>query len=271
MKKIRLDQLLIQNKLVGDLDTASRLIMAGKIRSGTNILDKPGMLFSEDTEITVVNENRFVSRGGLKLEKAVDIFNIDFTDKIVLDIGSSTGGFTDLALKKGAKKVYAVDVGKGLLDYKLRNNPKVIVKEGINFKYIAFEDIGEMVDIIIGDLSFISLKAVYSKLLLFCREGTEVSLLVKPQFEAKKEEVKKGGLVTDSNVHKRILFDIINFYSKNFCFAGLTKSPIKGAKGNIEYLAFFVYKEMIYLLPDVQKIINKVVDEDYSYCCKTPC
>lgn len=271
MKKIRLDQLLMQNKLVSDIDTAGRLIIAGKIRSGTNILDKPGMLLPDDTEITVVNENRFVSRGGLKLEKAADIFNIDFTDKIVLDIGSSTGGFTDLALKKGAKKVYAVDVGKGLLDYNLRNNPKVVVKEGINFKFITFEEIGELADIIVGDLSFISLKSVYLKLLLFCREGTEVAILVKPQFEAKKEEVKKGGIVTDSNVHKRVLFDIINFYSKHFCFAGLTKSPIKGAKGNIEYLAFFVYKEMVHLVSDIQKIIDKVVDEDYSYCCKTPC
>jgi len=137
-----------------------------------------------------------------------------------------------------------VDVGKGLIDYKFKgNNPKVVVKEGINFKYITFEEIGEMADIIVGDLSFISLKTVYSKLLLFCREGTEVSLLVKPQFEAKKEEVKKGGLVTDSNVHKRVLFDIINAYSKNFYFAGLIKSPIKGAKGNIEYLVFLCIKK----------------------------
>lgn len=271
MKKIRIDYYLVENKFCPDIDTARRLVMSGKVRHGSNIIDKPGTMVSEDIDIEIKGSHRFVSRGGLKLEKGVLAFGLDFNGKTVIDIGSSTGGFTDFALKNGAEKVYAIDVGKGILDYSLRNDKRVIVKEGINFKKIEFDEIGEYADIIIGDLSFISLKAIYQKVCIFCREFTEVCLLIKPQFEAKKDEVDRGGIVNDLSVHKRVILEVLECYMGKMDFCGLTKSPIKGAKGNIEYLVFFVYKGMESSTIDLKGIIDKVVDEEYSYCCKTTC
>ncbi|MCA1980559.1 MAG: TlyA family RNA methyltransferase [Calditerrivibrio sp.] len=271
MKKVRIDNYLVEHKFCSDIDTARRLLMSGKVRHGTDIIDKPGTMVFEDIDIEIKGSNRFVSRGGLKLEKGMLTFGLDFSGKTVIDIGSSTGGFTDFALKSGAAKVYAIDVGKGILDYSLRNDKRVVVKEGINFKNIEFEEIGESVDIIVGDLSFISLKAVYPKICIFCRDFTEVCLLIKPQFEAKKEEVGKGGVVDDLFVHKRVILEVLECYMGMMSFCGLTKSPIRGAKGNIEYLVFFVYKGIEMGIIDLKSIIDKVVDEEFSYCCKTTC
>lgn len=271
MKKVRLDEYLIRKGVVKDIKEATGVILSGRVRGGDQVLDKPGMLVKPEVEISLQENPGYVSRGALKLKKAFELFSIDFREKIVMDIGCSTGGFTDFALKHGAKKVFAIDVGKGVLDYNLRNDDRVIVMEGVNFRYLPFDDVGCYPDIILGDLSFISLKTIFDPLLKFCKDGTEVVFLIKPQFEANPKEVEKGGLVKDNNVHKRVIFEVISKYCENFEFCGLTSSPIKGAKGNVEYLVFLVYKSNVVHRDDIQKIIDKVVDEEYSYCCKTSC
>lgn len=271
MKKVRLDEYLIRKGVVKDIKEATAVILSGRVRVGDQVLDKPGMLVKPEVEISLLENPGYVSRGALKLKKAFELFSIDFREKIVMDIGCSTGGFTDFALKHGAKKVFAIDVGKGVLDYNLRNDDRVIVMEGVNFRYLPFDDVGCYPDIILGDLSFISLKTIFDPLLKFCKDGTELVFLIKPQFEANPKEIEKGGVVKDFKVHKRVIFEVINKYCENFGFCGLTSSPIKGAKGNVEYLVFLVYKSDVVHKDDIQKIIDKVVDEEYSYCCKTSC
>ncbi|MCX8083739.1 MAG: TlyA family RNA methyltransferase [Calditerrivibrio sp.] len=271
MKKYRLDELLVIKGLAQDRKSAQSLILSGRVRSGETVLDKVGTLLELDADIFIKNISPFVSRAGHKLKKAAEVFQIDFHNKVVMDVGSSTGGFTDVCIQHGAKMVYAIDVGKGLLDYHLRNDPRVVVREGVNFRDITFDQIGEKVDLVVGDLSFISLTLVSKSVELFCKEGTEIVLLIKPQFEARKEEVEKGGIVKRKDVHKRVLRDVLLHYMTTFCFCGLTISPIKGTKGNIEYLVFFMYKNMFKNDADLEEIINKVVDEEYSYCCKTTC
>jgi len=271
VRKVRLDNYLVSHGFAHDLKEAMGLILSGRVRLGSQVLDKPGMLVDPDAEIYIKGVMEFVSRGGLKLKKAYDLFNIEFTGKIVLDVGCSTGGFTDFALKHGAKKVFSIDVGKGVLDYSLRNDDRVVVKEGINFRNISFEEIGVYPDIIVGDLSFISLKTIYKPLLKFCKENTEVIFLIKPQFEASPTEVEKGGVVRNKGVYNRVLEEVINIYSQSFKLCGLTTSPIKGAKGNIEFLAFFVYCGTLLYNENIEDIIKKVVDEEYSYYCKTSC
>ncbi len=268
MKKVRLDEYLILNGFAEDKKIATGLILSGRVRSGTQVLDKPGELIDPDSDIYVKDVMEYVSRGGLKLKKAAESFSIDFKGKVVMDIGCSTGGFTDYSLKNGAKKVFAIDVGKGVLDYNLRNDDRVVVKEGLNFKHIVFDDIGEYPDIIVGDLSFISLKSIYEPLLKFCRDGTQVIFLIKPQFESLPHEVEKGGVVKNKDVHKRVICDIISKYQECFECCGLTVSPIKGAKGNIEYLVFFVYNGKAHISEGLENIVDKVVDEEYCYHCE---
>lgn len=270
MKKIRLLEYILLHGLAEDEKTALGLILSGRVRIGNQVLDKPGEMVDPDSEIIVKGVMEYVSRGGLKLKKAAESFIVDFKDKVVMDIGSSTGGFTDYALKNGAKKVYAIDVGKGVLDYNLRNDDRVVVKEGLNFKHITFDDIGEYPDIIVGDLSFISLKSIYEPLLKFCRDGTHVIFLIKPQFEALPHEVEKGGVVKNRDVHKRVIAEVVSKYLQGFIFRGLTVSPIKGAKGNIEYLVFFIYNGEVNVVERLKSILDKVVDEEYSYNSKTP-
>lgn len=271
MKKVRIDRFLVDKNFCENIETAQRLLLSGRVRCNGILIDKPGQLILPDSIITLKDINRYVSRGGLKLEKGAKFFQIDFQGKVVMDIGCSTGGFTDFALQHDAAKVYAIDVGKGVLDYKLRNDQRVILHEEVNFRYVDFELIGEYVDIIVGDLSFISLKQVRDKVAIFCKDGAEICLLIKPQFEVNKDEVGKGGIVTDFGLHKRVIAEVIDYYSEKFLFCGLTKSPIKGVKSNIEYLVFFVYNKTNILNIDIESIIEKVVDEEYSYYCKTAC
>lgn len=241
-KKMRLDEYLCEYEYFENLDTAKRQIMAGNVIINEQKMEKAGELINiEKIKSVRIKEKDipYVSRGGLKLEKAIREFNLDFKNKIIMDIGASTGGFTDCALQNGAKFVYAIDVGTNQLDWKLRNNEKIKSIENKHINDLEMEDIADEIDIIVMDISFISIKKVLAKVKEFLKEKGIAVFLIKPQFEAEKEDIDKG-IVRDTNVHKKIIEDIVEkakeqgLYLKN-----LTESPIKGTKGNTEYLAIF--------------------------------
>lgn len=221
-------------------EKAKSSIMAGLIYVDGQRIDKPGTPVDFDSEITVKEDLcPYVSRGGLKLEKALKLFDFSLKDSVAVDIGASTGGFTDCMLQKGAKKVYAIDVGYGQLDWKLRNDDRVVNMEKVNVRYLDPESIDEKADFISIDVSFISLNLVFpvaSKLL--SEEGSLVCL-VKPQFEAGRNQVGKKGIVRDSKVHREVIEKVIKYGENNELYShGLTYSPVTGTKGNIEYLLF---------------------------------
>src|SRR3972149_11072135 len=191
--------------------------MAGRGGGPGNIIDKPGTEIENETEIIILEPSPYVSRGGVKLEGALNFFGVDANDTVAMDIGSSTGGFTDCLLKKGAEKVFAADVGKGLLDWQLRNDKRVVVLEGRNIKYLEFRDIGEKVDIAVIDVSFISLEKVIPKVKEFLKNKGTILALIKPQFEAKKTEVGAKGIIRDPAIHNMVI-DKINIYCLNFGF-----------------------------------------------------
>ncbi|MCD8491401.1 MAG: TlyA family RNA methyltransferase [Geovibrio sp.] len=268
MKKERLDLLLVEYGLAESQEHAKRLIMAGLAVADDHRIDKPGQLISRDAVLRLKETLPYVSRGGLKLEKAVSAFGLDFKNKTVLDIGSSTGGFTDLALQKGAKKVFAVDVGTNQLHEKLRKDSRVISLEQTNFRTIPFETIGEKADIIVSDVSFISLSMIIPSCVQFCREGTEAVLLIKPQFEAERGEIGRNGIVSDTSVHVRVIESVIRAAEESsLFFRGLVQSPIRGAKGNLEYPAYFVYNCPSDFV-GLTEIIKRVADENYIYYSK---
>lgn len=237
MKK-RADIILFEKGLVDSREKGKVVIMEGSVFLGTERIDKPGQKLDEDVVLTIKgNPIKYVSRGGLKLEKAIDVFGLTIEDKICMDIGSSTGGFTDCMLKNGAKTVFAVDVGYGQLDWKLRNDPKVVVMERTNIRNVTLDDIGCMVDFISIDVSFISLLLVLPVAKSLLTEDGEISALIKPQFEAGRENVGKKGVIRDKSVHLDVVRKIVEFSSKiGLGSMGLTYSPITGATGNIEYL-----------------------------------
>jgi 23S rRNA (cytidine1920-2'-O)/16S rRNA (cytidine1409-2'-O)-methyltransferase len=239
--KVRLDRLLIQRGLVENPEKAVAVIMAGKVLVQGNVIDKPGTEVQHDAEITLLKDSPYVGRGGLKLEGALNYFSIEVKDATVMDVGASTGGFTDCLLKKGASKVFAVDVGKGLLDWRLRNDKRVVVLEGKNVRYLEFKDIGEKVDIAVIDVSFISLEKVIPKVKEFLKNKGSILALIKPQFEAKKTDVGAKGIIRDPAIHHMVI-DKINIYCLNFGLVvkGVCESSIKGAKGNKE---FWIYME----------------------------
>lgn len=237
MKK-RADIILFEKGLVDSREKGKRVIMEGAVFVGTLRIDKPGEKLDENVDITIKeNPNIYVSRGGLKLEKAISFFNLSLKNKVGMDIGSSTGGFTDCMLKKGASKVFAIDVGYGQLDWKLRNDPKVVVMERTNIRNVKPEDIGENIDFTSIDVSFISLKLVLPIAKTLLSEDGEVLALIKPQFEAGRNKVGKKGIVKDKNTHFEVIKDISNFCNElGLGICGLTYSPITGATGNIEFL-----------------------------------
>jgi 23S rRNA (cytidine1920-2'-O)/16S rRNA (cytidine1409-2'-O)-methyltransferase len=240
MKKIRLDQLLVEKGLAESREKAKRLILAGQILVDGHASPKPGHSLAPDHEIVVKEAARFVSRGGEKLEGAMTAFDLDLTDKICLDIGSSTGGFTDCMLQHGATKVYAVDVGKGQLHWKLREDERVVVMEGVNARYLTAEDIPEVAAFASIDTSFISLTKILPAVKSLLKPGGEIVSLIKPQFEAGKEAVDKGrGVITDPAIHEEVVAKIKIFGTEELQlhWLGLATSPIKGPKGNIEFLA----------------------------------
>ncbi|MDO4544829.1 MAG: TlyA family RNA methyltransferase [Bacillota bacterium] len=238
--KNRLDIILTEKGLFPSREKAKASVMAGLIYVDGQRIDKPGTSVDDKAEITI-KENLcpYVSRGGLKLEKALEVFGFSLEKAVAVDIGASTGGFTDCMLQKGASKVYAIDVGYGQLDWKLRNDPRVVNMEKINIRYLEPESIPEKADFISIDVSFISLKLVFPVAAqLLSRDGSLVCL-VKPQFEAGRSQVGKKGIVRDPAVHREVIENVMDYGMENGLYAqGLTFSPVTGTKGNIEYLLF---------------------------------
>ena len=245
-KKMRLDEYLVENEYFENLDVAQRQIMIGNVIINEQKIEKAGEIINiEKIKSIRIKEKDipYVSRGGLKLEKAIKEFNLDFENKIVMDVGASTGGFTDCALQNGAKFVYAVDVGTNQLDWKLRTNNKIKSIENKHINNLEKEDIEDEIDIIVMDISFISIKRVLHKIEEFLKKDGFTVFLIKPQFEAEREDIEKG-IVKDTDVHKKIIDDIVEEAKKyNLYLQNLTESPIKGTKGNTEYLAVFSKEE----------------------------
>lgn len=237
MKK-RLDIILMERGLFDSREKARTAIMTGRIIVKGNKETKVGSMLKEDIEITVVGDDPpYVSRGGFKLEQAIKVFKPDFTDKVVMDVGASTGGFTDCSLQNGAAMVYAVDVGYGQLAWKLRTDDRVVVLEKTNARYLTEEHIPEALDYIVMDASFISLKLLIPAVVPFLKEAGAVICLIKPQFEAGKKKVGKKGVVRDPDVHLEVIRDLLRFFEEQgLGVTGLTYSPVKGPEGNREYL-----------------------------------
>ncbi len=238
VKKIRIDKLIHERGLAESRSKARSIIMAGSVFVNNQRIDKPGTLIKDDSEILIKNSRgKYVSRGGLKLEKALEQFNIEVNGITALDIGASTGGFTDCLLQNGAKKVYAFDVGHGQFDWKLRNSEKVVVKEKINCRYLEQKDIGEMVDLVVIDVSFISLKLIVGPAINVLNSGGTLVALIKPQFEAGKGEVGKGGIIKDEAKHMEVVKMIRSYFEGvGLKIKGVIPSPIEGADGNKEFL-----------------------------------
>ena len=237
--KERLDVLLVRQGFFDSREKAKRAIMAGLVFIGQERYDKAGTMVPEDSEITVKGDTcPYVSRGGLKLEKSIKIWDIGLQDSVCMDIGSSTGGFTDCMLQNGASKVYALDVGTNQLAYSLRIDPRVVVMEKTNVRDLDTENF-EKLDFISIDVSFISLSLVLPVASRLLKDGGELVALVKPQFEAGRDKVGKGGIVRDKAVHREVIENVIK-YAENADLTpcGLSYSPITGAKGNIEYLLY---------------------------------
>ncbi len=236
--KERLDILLVNKGLVSSREKAKALIMSGIVYVDNQKEDKAGSLFDDKANIEIRGETlKYVSRGGLKLDKAVTVFNLNFDGYTCLDIGASTGGFTDVMLQNGAKKVYSVDVGHGQLDWKLRNDERVVCMEKCNFRYVTDKEIPEKIDFAATDVSFISLTKILLPAYNLLKKDALMVCLIKPQFETTKEKVGKKGVVRDPSVHKEVIEKVIDFCLKiGFTIEGLDYSPIKGPEGNIEYL-----------------------------------
>ncbi len=238
-KKIRLDQLLVERGLAPNRSRAQALVLAGRVRSGERRLDKPGQLVPADLVLAVEGGEgeEWASRGALKLLAALDAFSVDPSGKVALDIGSSTGGFVDVLLRRGAKRVYAVDVGKGQLLWRLRTDPRVVVLEGVNARYLSSDHVPEPIELLTCDASFISLKLVLPPALTLTAPGAILLALIKPQFEAGREAVGKGGVVRDPAVHARVCAEIEAWLSQRpgWRVLGIVPSPILGPAGNREF------------------------------------
>lgn len=240
MKKIRLDQLIFDLGLAESRERAKTTVMSGLVFVNGQRADKPGMQVSPDVNVEVKGTALpYVSRGGLKLEKALKVFPIDVKGKVCIDCGASTGGFTDVLLKNGAAKVYSVDVGYGQLAWSLRNDERVVNMERTNIRYISSEQIPEPLDICVMDLSFISVKLVLPAVCALLKDDAQLVCLIKPQFEAGREEVGKKGVVRDKAVHLSVIESVLSFApTVGMTVMGLDFSPIKGPEGNREYLCY---------------------------------
>jgi 23S rRNA (cytidine1920-2'-O)/16S rRNA (cytidine1409-2'-O)-methyltransferase len=237
-KKLRLDHVLVSKGFFTSRERAQRAVMAGEVRLGTQVALKPSLLIQADTEISVKASEKYDGRGGLKLEGALDHFKIDIDNKIALDIGESTGGFTDCLLQRGAARVYAVDVGHGQLDWKLRNEPRVIVLEKLNARFLSRKRVSELVDLCVIDVSFISLTLILPNAFdLITPEGV-ILALIKPQFELERADVGSGGIVRKAELHRRAQDKIVQFVTRfGHIVLGIVPSVITGADGNQEFFA----------------------------------
>ena len=240
MSGVRADVRLVELGLAPSREKARTLIMAGEVFIDTLRIDKPGTAVPEDALLTVKEQAiPFVSRGGLKLDKAVRKYGLDFTDMVTMDVGASTGGFTDCMLQNGAAKVYAVDVGTNQLAWKLRTDPRVVCLEKTNARTLTAEQVPDPLDFASIDVSFISLKLIFPVVRELLKKGGELVCLIKPQFEAGREQVGKKGVVRDAAVHLEVLEHFLEHAKENnFTILGITYSPIRGPEGNIEYLGY---------------------------------
>ena len=235
MVKKRIDNLLVEKGLAESRAKAQAMIMAGDVLADGKIVLKSGTLVNQDAEVSVAKPPPFVSRGGMKLDYALDQFGFSVTGTIVADIGASTGGFTDCLLKRGANRVYAVDVGYGQLDYRLRQDERVVVMDRVNARNTP--DIQEKLDLIVIDVSFISIQKIIPAVAGLLKDKGTIIVLVKPQFEAKRDEVGKGGIIKQPEIHARVLGRFIKWITENgYRLRGLVTSPIEGASGNREFL-----------------------------------
>ena len=261
--KTRLDVLLVEQGYAESRQKAQAIIMSGNVFVDGQRVDKPGTAVLPTAPLEVRGHGlRYVSRGGLKLEKAMQTFPLTLEGKTCADIGASTGGFTDCMLQNGAAKVYAVDVGYGQLDWKLRNDPRVVCLERTNARYLTAQEIPEPLDFASVDVSFISLKLIFPALYGLLKDGGEVACLIKPQFEAGREKVGKKGVVRDPKVHLEVLENfLINAKENNFTVVDITYSPIRGPEGNIEYLGFLRKAEQPDGVFDLAAIVAASHDE----------
>ena len=264
--KERLDVLLVQKGFATSREKAKAVIMAGQVYVDGQKEDKAGSMFKEEAQIEVRGSSlKYVSRGGLKLEKAMSHFDISLAGKVCMDVGASTGGFTDCMLQNGAVKVYAVDVGHGQLDWRLRNDPRVVCMEKTNIRYVTPEDIQEPVEFSSIDVSFISLTKVLLPVRELLTADGEIACLIKPQFEAGREKVGKKGVVRDSKVHEEVIEKVISYASGiGFEIQNLEFSPIKGPEGNIEYLLHLKKREEGFLQQEFPVNIQAVVESAHS-------
>ncbi|HEV8628708.1 MAG TPA: TlyA family RNA methyltransferase [Thermoanaerobaculia bacterium] len=237
---MRLDQLLVARGLFASREQARRAVMAGEVRVAGQVVDKPGTAVGEDATLTVAARPPFVSRSGGKLAAALDHFALDVAGWVCLDVGASTGGFTDCLLQRGAKRVYALDVGRGQLDWRLRQDPRVVPLEGINARHLAADALPERCDLVTVDVSFISLLKVVPALLPHLRPGGALLALVKPQFEAGRQAVGKGGIVRDEAVRREVIARRVGeLAALGLSSLGVIDSPVPGMEGNVEALALF--------------------------------
>ena len=264
--KERLDILLVKQGLAPSREKAKTIIMSGIVYVNDQKEDKAGTSFDESKVNIEVRGTtlKYVSRGGLKLEKAMEEFPIDLTGKICMDIGASTGGFTDCMLQNGASKVYSIDVGHGQLDWKLRNDERVVCMEKTNFRYVVPENIPDIIEFASVDVSFISLTKMLGPAKELLKVDGQMVCLIKPQFEAGKDKVGKKGVVADPKVHKEVIHSVILYaLSIGFEIEGLSYSPIKGPEGNIEYLLFIRKTDQVSTEPKLQ-ITDEVVDKAHN-------
>ena len=257
--KKRLDVLLTERGHADNRTKAQAIIMSGLVYVNGQKADKPGVSYEETVDIEVrTGACPYVSRGGLKLEKALRDFGVDPTGFVCSDSGASTGGFTDCLLQQGAKKVFAIDVGYGQLDWKIRSDPRVVVMERTNVRYVTPEQLGEPLDLSVVDVSFISLKIVLPVIKTFLKETGQVLCLIKPQFEAGKEKVGKKGVVRDPQTHKEVLDNFVELAKElEFTILGLTFSPVKGPEGNIEFLGHLTLADKPGIVPDTGLLVEQ--------------
>ncbi len=256
--KKRLDVLLTEQGYADSRAKAQAVIMAGQVYVDGQKADKPGTSYEESVLIEVRGEScPYVSRGGLKLEKALRDFGVKPVGYVCSDSGASTGGFTDCLLQQGAKKVFAIDVGYGQLDWKIRSDERVVVMERTNIRYVTPQQLGEPLDLSVIDVSFISLKIVLPAIKALLKPTGQVLCLIKPQFEAGREKVGKKGVVREPETHKEVLDSFLELASSlNFTVLGLTFSPVKGPEGNIEFLGHLTLDDKEGILPDTAKVVS---------------
>ena len=257
--KKRLDVLLTERGYADTRTKAQAIIMSGLVYVGGQKADKPGVSYEESVDIEVRSGAcPYVSRGGLKLEKALRDFGVDPTGYVCSDSGASTGGFTDCLLQQGASKVFAIDVGYGQLDWKIRSDPRVVVMERTNVRYVTPEQLGEPLDLSVVDVSFISLKIVLPVIKTFLKTTGQVLCLIKPQFEAGKDKVGKKGVVREPETHKEVLDDFVALADElEFKILGLTFSPVKGPEGNIEFLGHLTLDDKPGIRPDTSEVVRQ--------------